>query len=74
MHVRRQHVFALGKRIEISIVLKILLGHIAIECPATSLIGEKQIFGQSVAFVPGIRLVFVGAAALFRPRQRFFGK
>src|SRR6202034_3526731 len=69
-----QNVVAFRERIEVRVILQILLGHVAIEGFAAALIGEKEIFRQSVGFVPGVGRVFVGAGTLFLTRQRFFGE
>src|SRR5580704_18737264 len=65
----RQDVVALGKRAEICVVLKKPRSHITIEGVAAALIGEKQIFGQRIGFVPGIGRILMRARTLFLPGQ-----
>ena len=69
-----QHVVAFGKRIEVSIILKIFLRHVAVKSIAAALIGEEEIFWQSVGLVPGKGGVFVWAGTLFLARQSLLGQ
>src|SRR5579863_3773109 len=60
-----QHVVAFGEGIEVGVVFEVLLGNVAIESLAAALIGEKEVFGQSVGFVPGVGRISVWAGTLF---------
>src|SRR5208282_5455370 len=68
----REYVDSFRQWIEVSVVFEETRGHLAIENLPTALIGEEEIFGQSVALIPCIRLIFVGTSTLLCPRQRFF--
>src|SRR5215831_2225536 len=54
-----ENVVSLGKRVEVGIVFKIFFRHIAVERISTALVGEKEVFRQSVGFVPSIGSVFM---------------
>ena len=68
-----QNVVAFGERVEVGVVLKEAAGELAVAVACSACVGEVEVFGQRVGFVPGVGDVWVWAGGHLFAVEGFSG-